>query len=109
MSATRIRASLARGDVELARDLLGRAYEVAGTLRVLGPSTASVAVPAARAVPSPGRYLGSFQVRARSHAVAAVIDVGAPDGGRHPPTVRHDGEERDQWAHRAHVAFEMRS
>jgi riboflavin kinase/FMN adenylyltransferase len=37
VSATRIRASLARGDVERVRDLLGRPYEVAGALRVLGP------------------------------------------------------------------------
>jgi hypothetical protein len=60
------------GTVELARALLGRPYEVAGPARVLGPSSASVAVSAVLAVPSPGRYVGSFQF----HAGLAVEERG---------------------------------
>ena len=110
VSATRIRAGLARGDVELVRDLLGRPYEVAGALRALGPSAASVVVSAARAVPARGEYLGSFRVGARVRAVGAVVEVGKPDGGRHPLTVRYEGERpaAERPAHLAQVAFEKR-
>jgi FAD synthase len=96
VSATRIRASLASGDVELVHQLLGRPYEVAGRPHVLGPGIPSLSVPAARAVPAPGRYVGSFRQRAGAPAVAAAIGVDtavavdASEGGRHHLTVHCD-------------------
>jgi riboflavin kinase/FMN adenylyltransferase len=75
VSATRIRASLADGDVELARQLLGRPYDVHGVIRFLDPSLASLVVPAARVVPAPGKYAGSFRLHPRSRAVNAIVEV----------------------------------
>jgi riboflavin kinase/FMN adenylyltransferase len=75
VSATRIRASLADGDVELARKLLGRPYDVPGVIRFLEPSLASLVVPAARVVPKSGKYAGSFRLHTRSRAVNAIVEV----------------------------------
>jgi riboflavin kinase/FMN adenylyltransferase len=82
VSSTRIRHSLARGDVELAAALLGRTYSVRGRLERTAPSPASPAVVTVRtgsAVPAPGRYLGSIYPPARPLLVSAVIDVPPPD------------------------------
>jgi FAD synthase len=109
VSATRIRASLRDGDVELAGILLGRPYEIAGPVRSLGPASVSVAVSAARAVPSAGTYLGSFWTR--SHPKTAVIvEVGPQSGHRRWFTVRGEGVEvaGRQPAGLGHVAFRAR-
>jgi riboflavin kinase/FMN adenylyltransferase len=87
VSATRIRASLADGDVELARKLLGRPYDVHGVIRFLDPSLASLAVPAARVVPAPGKYAGSFQLHTRSRVVNAIVEVVSPGDAVHNLTV----------------------
>jgi riboflavin kinase/FMN adenylyltransferase len=82
VSSTRIRHSLARGDVELAAALLGRTYSVRGRLARTAPSPASPAVVTVRtgsAVPAPGRYLGSIYPPASPLLVSAVIDVLPPD------------------------------
>jgi len=93
VSASRIRASLAQGDVELARDLLGRPFEAVGALRAVNPSSASVAVPATRAVPSPGAYAASVRMGSRpALSVAAAVTVGALEGGRHPILARCEDE-----------------
>jgi riboflavin kinase / FMN adenylyltransferase len=82
VSSTRIRHSLAQGDVELAAALLGRTYNVRGRLAQTAPSPASPAVVVARsgsAVPAPGRYLGSIHLPARPPLASAVIDVQPSD------------------------------
>lgn len=75
VSATRIRASLAQGDVQLARELLGRPYDVRGVIRSLDPSLAWLVVTAARVVPAPGKYAGSFRLHTQSRAVNAIVEV----------------------------------
>jgi len=106
VSSTRIRAHLSRGDVQLAAELLGRPYEVTGILQA-GPSPASIVVPAGRAVPAPGAYLGSFQVHARSAVARVVIDLVAC-GGRHVLTVRHRVSDEKRPSRRVLVTFERR-
>jgi riboflavin kinase / FMN adenylyltransferase len=86
VSATRIRASLAQGDVKLARELLGRPYDVHGVIRFLDPSLALLVVPAARVVPAPGKYAGSFQLHTRSR-VNAFVEVTPLDNAAHGLTV----------------------
>ena len=109
VSATRIRASLAHGDVELARDLLGRPYEVTGILRILSPTQAAVAVAAARAVPCAGKYLGSFRLGSNP-ATAAAVEVCENDGGRQRLIVLHDetGLVGRKPTGRARVVFDKR-
>ena len=82
VSSTAIRNALAQGDVETADRLLGRPYEVRGTVepgdrrgRELGFPTANVAVPGAILVPADGIYAGWYGRGAgRSHP--AAISVG---------------------------------
>jgi riboflavin kinase/FMN adenylyltransferase len=64
-SSTRIRAAIAAGDVEQARDLLSRPFRVRGVViqgaqrgREMGFPTANVPVPAGFAVPTDGVYAG---------------------------------------------------
>ena len=111
VSATRIRASLAHGTVELVGELLGRPYEVTGTLRVLDPSTATVTVAPARAIPAPGTYDGTLWARTSTRPMAAVIEVSAPAGGRHCLTARCQGAgfAGDRPSGRARLAFEKRA
>lgn len=90
VSATRIRASLRHGDVELAGKLLGRPYEIAGAIRPAGPASVSVAVPATRAVPSGGTYLGSFWARSHPKTVV-IVEVGASGSHSGRLTVRGEG------------------
>ena len=90
VSATRIRASLAQGDVKLARELLGRPYDVHGVIRFLDPSLALLVVPAARVVPAPGKYAGSFQLHTRSR-VNAIVEVTPLDNAAHGLTVNCSG------------------
>ena len=67
VSSTAIRAALSRGEVETAARLLGRPYEVRGTVetgdrrgRELGFPTANVAVPPDILVPADGIYAGWY-------------------------------------------------
>lgn len=93
VSATRIRRCLELGDVAAAGELLGRPYEVLGTCTAIGESSASVLVPAARAVPAPGRYAASVQLGRRSaDRRSARVEVRAADRSRHPMEVRWSGE-----------------
>ena len=68
VSSTSIRRALAGGQVEVATNLLGRAYEVRGVVvngdkrgRTIGFPTANVEVPNAMCLPADGVYAGKFQ------------------------------------------------
>lgn len=65
ISSTAIRDTLSAGDVEQARDLLGRAYAVSGEVihgeargRKIGFPTANIAVPESLVIPANGVYAG---------------------------------------------------
>lgn len=65
ISSTAIRDALSAGDVEQARDLLGRAYAVSGEVihgeargRKIGFPTANIAVPESLVIPANGVYAG---------------------------------------------------
>ncbi len=82
VSSTAIRAALAAGDVTAANDLLGRPYEVRGTVehgdergRVLGFPTANVSVPAEVLLPSDGIY-AVWYVRPGGEVVPAAASLG---------------------------------
>ncbi len=67
VSSTSIRRALAGGQVEVATNLLGRAYEVRGVVvngdkrgRTIGFPTANVEVPNAMCLPADGVYAGQF-------------------------------------------------
>jgi len=68
ISSTAIRRALAGGQVELAADMLGRAYEVRGVVvrgdergRLLGFPTANVEVPNKVCLPADGVYAGWYE------------------------------------------------
>lgn len=84
VNSTRIRELLAEGQVEEARDLLGRPYAVRGSVvagdrrgRTLGFPTANLA-PENEVLPAIGVYAGTLRVRgdAPSEALPAVVNVG---------------------------------
>lgn len=56
VSASRIRARLAAGDIDDANELLGREYEVPGRVEAADRFSAAVSVSPWRAVPAPGCY-----------------------------------------------------
>ncbi len=90
VSSTSIRRALAGGQVEIATNLLGRAYEVRGVVvngdkrgRAIGFPTANIEVPNAMCLPADGVYAGKFQCNDGSvHACAINI-------GRRPTFFEH--------------------
>ena len=90
VSSTSIRRALAGGQVEIATNLLGRAYEVRGVVvngdkrgRAIGFPTANVEVPNAMCLPADGVYAGKFQCDDGSvHACAINL-------GRRPTFFEH--------------------
>jgi riboflavin kinase/FMN adenylyltransferase len=85
VSSTAIRAALTAGDVATANDLLGRPYEVRGTVehgdergRELGFPTANVAVPADTLLPADGIYAAWY------HRPSGEVLPGAASLGRRP-------------------------
>jgi riboflavin kinase/FMN adenylyltransferase len=90
VSSTSIRRALAGGQVEVATNLLGRAYEIRGTVvngdkrgRTIGFPTANVEVPNAMCLPADGVYAGKFQCDDGSvHACAINL-------GRRPTFFEH--------------------
>lgn len=90
VSSTSIRRALAGGQVEIATNLLGRAYEVRGVVvngdkrgRMIGFPTANVEVPNAMCLPADGVYAGKFQCDDGSvHACAINL-------GRRPTFFEH--------------------
>ncbi|MGI9032330.1 MAG: bifunctional riboflavin kinase/FAD synthetase [Acidimicrobiales bacterium] len=90
VSSTAVRNLVAAGDVVAAAELLGRRYEVRGTVstgdrhgRELGYPTAKVVVPGEILLPGTGIYAGWHQ-RPDGQAHAAAISVG------HRPTLHGD-------------------
>ena len=82
ISSTRIRALLSAGEVEAAAGLLGRPYQVRGTVgrgdargRRLGYPTANVTVPPAILLPADGIYAGWYQ-RPGGEVHRAAISLG---------------------------------
>ena len=90
VSSTSIRRALAGGQVEVATNLLGRAYEVRGVVvngdkrgRTIGFPTANVEVPNAMCLPADGVYAGKFRCDDGSvHACAINL-------GRRPTFFEH--------------------
>jgi riboflavin kinase/FMN adenylyltransferase len=90
VSSTSIRRALAGGQVEIATNLLGRAYEVRGVVvngdkrgRSIGFPTANVEVPNAMCLPADGVYAGKFKCDDGSmHACAINL-------GRRPTFFEH--------------------
>ena len=90
VSSTAIRRALAGGQVEIATNLLGRAFEVRGVVvngdkrgRTIGFPTANVEVPNAMCLPADGVYAGKFQCDDGSvHACAINL-------GRRPTFFEH--------------------
>jgi riboflavin kinase/FMN adenylyltransferase len=90
VSSTSIRRALAGGQVEIATNLLGRAYEVRGVVvngdkrgRSIGFPTANVEVPNAMCLPADGVYAGRFRCDDGSvHACAINL-------GRRPTFFEH--------------------
>ena len=82
VSSTSIRRALAGGQVEIATNLLGRAYEVRGVVvngdkrgRSIGFPTANVEVPNAMCLPADGVYAGHF-TRENGAVYACAINLG---------------------------------
>ena len=90
VSSTSIRRALAGGQVEVATNLLGRAYEVRGVVvngdkrgRTIGFPTANVEVPNTMCLPADGVYAGKFRCDDGSvHACAINL-------GRRPTFFEH--------------------
>ena len=90
VSSTSIRRALAGGQVEIATNLLGRAYEMRGVVvngdkrgRSIGFPTANVGVPNAMCLPADGVYAGRFRCDDGSvHACAINL-------GRRPTFFEH--------------------
>ena len=95
VSSTRIRHLLDAGEVAGARRLLGRAYELAGTVvpghgrggRVLDTPTVNLELPAEKLVPASGVYAARAHLGERSWAAAVNIGVAPTFGGTGEATV----------------------
>jgi riboflavin kinase / FMN adenylyltransferase len=61
VSASRVRARLAAGDINQVNELLGRPYEVPGRVDAADRVSASMLVPRWRAVPAPGSYSATIR------------------------------------------------
>ncbi len=80
VSSTRIRELMAQGRVDMARELLGRPYSVAGPVirghqrgRSLGFRTANLGIPPERAVPANGVYVVRVTVAGASYGGVANV------------------------------------
>ena len=81
-SSSRIRRSVADGDVATAARMLGRPYSLTGRVvtgaqrgRTIGVPTANVAVPRGRAVPGQGVYACRVTIQGRTYGAATNIGV----------------------------------
>ncbi|MBF6600731.1 MAG: bifunctional riboflavin kinase/FAD synthetase [Dehalococcoidia bacterium] len=82
VSATAVRRALVDGEMELARDLLGRPFAVRGPVvrghergRGIGFPTANIAVTPDRALPAFGVYVSRATVAGRAYASATNIGI----------------------------------
>ncbi|BCX13250.1 MAG: riboflavin biosynthesis protein [Thermosynechococcus sp.] len=101
VSSSAVRAALAAGDVALARELLGRAYTLTGTVtqgeqlgRQLGFPTANVALPPEKLLPRYGVYACRVSGAALPREQVGVVNIGVR------PTVR--GQEVRTEVHLLH-------
>lgn len=83
ISSSAVRAALAEGDVALARELLGRAYTLTGTVtqgeqlgRQLGFPTANLALPSDKLLPRHGVYACRVTGAAFSSEQLGVVNIG---------------------------------
>lgn len=88
VSSTRIRNALVAGEVQLAAKLLGRPYDVAGTVvhgekrgRGLGFPTINIATPPQRLLPKDGIYAVWATVGGTRHGAAASLGLRPTFGG----------------------------
>jgi riboflavin kinase/FMN adenylyltransferase len=88
VSSSRVRQALANGDVVLARTLLGRAFDVDGTVirgdargKSLGVPTANLPQAPRMAYPLRGVYAGRARAAGRWHAAAINVGVNPTFGG----------------------------
>ena len=88
VSSTRVRNALLAGDLDLATRLLGRAYDVRGTVvhgekrgRALGFPTINLAVPRERLLPRDGIYAMRVRIGDRDVGAAASLGVRPTFGG----------------------------
>lgn len=101
VSSSAVRAALAAGDVALARELLGRAYTLTGTVtqgeqlgRQLGFPTANLALPPEKLLPRYGVYACRVSGAALPREQVGVVNIGVR------PTVR--GQEVRTEVHLLH-------
>jgi riboflavin kinase/FMN adenylyltransferase len=85
VSASRVRARLAAGDLSQVNELLGRPYEVPGRVYAADRVSASVLIPRWRAVPAPGGYGATIRLGHQRSAVPlhGRVDVHRGDNGFH--------------------------
>lgn len=83
VSSSAIRAALATGDVELARELLGRPYTLTGTVvygqqlgRQLGFPTANLAIPPDKLLPRRGVYACRVTAASFNRPQLGVVNIG---------------------------------
>ena len=83
VSSSRIREALTHGELDLANHLLGRPYELTGTVvkgqqlgRTLGFPTANLALPADKLRPKYGVYAGWVTLPSTTTPLAAVLNIG---------------------------------
>jgi riboflavin kinase/FMN adenylyltransferase len=88
VSSTRIRNALLAGDVDLAARLLGRPYDIRGTVvhgekrgRALGFPTINLAVPRERLLPRDGIYAMRVRVKGQDVGAAASLGIRPTFGG----------------------------
>jgi riboflavin kinase/FMN adenylyltransferase len=88
VSSSSVRAAVAKGDVELARRLLGRPFDVEGEVvhgshrgHALGYPTANLALPAGLSHPPRGVYAGSAAVQESTFKAAINVGVNPTFGG----------------------------
>ena len=116
ISSTAVRRALAGGEVEVASALLGRPFEVRGSVvtgdqrgRLLGFPTANVEIPNQMCLPADGVYAGWYE-RPDGSVHATAINL-----GRRPTFYEHADHSRleahlldfadDLYGERAHVRF----
>ena len=82
VSSTRIREALRKGDVSVARELLGRPYSLQGTVRTgdrlgraLGFPTANIEAPEGKLLPGQGVYITLAEYRGREYPSITNIGV----------------------------------
>ncbi len=83
VSSSAIRHALATGDVDLARELLGRPYTITGTVvsgqqlgRQLGFPTANIALPTDKLLPRHGVYACRVTAAAFTRPQSGVVNIG---------------------------------